>query len=579
LKVYELSISKKEEIYGIWESSLPDNMKQSLKLTPISMFNRFGTFQTVLFYILAEAIQYTTEIPIRSLPIEEHINNYNLELKITPRDKLDPEIDQIWCMYTTKKYHYRCIFFAYGIRFESENAIDLSNILYNGHPVKVKLQDSPFNTNLPTIARFPTNSHFSNFYHMGFHFPLELFRLDFYSDEYLPNFELFNINGIVSSIALLYGKKINGGIATRVEGFISERKCRIIGGSRSYSTRKFESSQFESLSIFYDQNSSYIQSYGSFWGGGSSSSGYSQNMGLISTPKFTINNSELEFILKASSFFKSFSHQSCDYHEKTLQIPLVFQRFIKFLSANWLEDKLLESIIVIELLFSTKNHEIQFEIGLKLANIFGSNLEEKQIIIRLFKQIYGMRSALVHAGISPSLHRDYAFFTERKINFLELIFDIIRLSMLFFISYDSSFKMKDINKIHEIGNKIILNNEGTITPSQIFVNKREDFWEKYKIMKLKRHTKWIGNLKKYIREYKETLGTLWNDSMPTFQALENILSYQKILDLQKIPEEIAKIEHKLLTTLSITAEQRTAFQKLKDTMINPPGKNAVKFPN
>jgi hypothetical protein len=86
--------------------------------------------------------------------------------------------------------------------------------------------------------------------------------------------------------------------------------------------------------------------------------------------------------------------------KKWPSLVIGLRRYTMSLSRKFLDDKLIDLMISAESLFLGDNSELSYRLSLRAAALLGNNQEEKQIICTFFKQIYTLRSKIVH-GIIP----------------------------------------------------------------------------------------------------------------------------------------------------------------------------------
>ncbi|WP_371802937.1 hypothetical protein [Candidatus Lokiarchaeum ossiferum] len=562
--IYHLQGELKDKIYSEWVEMPRENLGEDLTYGKTPFYERMGTFYSIMFSILDEVIRFEAETFSKWFSFQDPKHESSARLMDNDTDFIKEICNRTWEICARKKFRYESVCYIKGLKFDSIKIPETMRFSYQGKPITVHVTPHSSKDRIGRIGRFPSHQQFTQVFGDYPRNPLEFLHVEFQSDEFIPNLEIFSINGIETSFALLFGKKVKAGVVTRVEGLFEENFCSIIGGSKSGGYRKFDSPTFLSISFFYDHITGFHQERGI--SARNTSIGMPSRTMHIPVVFKEIDPRKMEFILKCTEYFHDFSPKTCDFNEEVDQIPIAFRRFFKFLPTQWLEDKLLDASILIELLFSTKSHEIQFEIALKLAAILGRNLNEKKIIIHVFKIIYGLRSALVHSGKSPSTVEDFKYFKNRRINFHDFLFDLIRLSLLYFISTDQMFQMKEIEEIQEISNDLILNEPNHHKPSEVFKTLQEDFWVNYEIILYKPSNKWIKKLKQHIQEIKDRIGSNWIEKKFPFDKLDSILKAESVFELRQLENQIYDFDLEKITQIlqnhNILQEMVQKFEKI-----------------
>lgn len=113
---------------------------------------------------------------------------------------------------------------------------------------------------------------------------------------------------------------------------------------------------------------------------------------------YTLNHSDMQYF---KDFFESFTKLFVGSNSNIVAtLHIAIKRFSKSIQERELEDKIIDLSVAIECLFSDDKQELSHKLSLRICTILGNNSNERNVIFGFMKEIYNLRSKIVHGGVN-----------------------------------------------------------------------------------------------------------------------------------------------------------------------------------
>jgi malate synthase len=109
------------------------------------------------------------------------------------------------------------------------------------------------------------------------------------------------------------------------------------------------------------------------------------------------------------------------------ELIIALRRFSMAMNRDVVADKLLDLMVSAEALFLEGSAELNYRLAVRAAALLGKDSAEKESIYKFFKEMYKIRSKLVHGQMT---FKDFAKFYEKHEADIDLLSRYIRESLL-----------------------------------------------------------------------------------------------------------------------------------------------------
>ena len=113
---------------------------------------------------------------------------------------------------------------------------------------------------------------------------------------------------------------------------------------------------------------------------------------------YILNQSDMQYF---KDFYESYTKLFAGSNSSIVDtLNIAIKRFSKSIQERELEDKIIDLSVAIECLFSNDTQELSHKLSLRICTILGNNSNERNVIFGFMKEIYNLRSKIVHGGVN-----------------------------------------------------------------------------------------------------------------------------------------------------------------------------------